>query len=192
MSQTIEPRCLCCKSSKRALIDQLLVAGYSYTAIEEQLAGLEDHHIDRKSISNHAKKHLTLHDAAIRRVIERQAEENFLDIENAADLIITKEAYLQLMIQKGFDALASDTVPVNPREVTRSIELLDKLEKEKTPHIYDHFQRQVDALTQAVKEIVPQEYYGRVIDRYKEIIGSVTIEGSVSDEPAELQSRTDP
>lgn len=166
----VEPRCHVCQHSARALVDQMLVAGLSYSEIERQFENTPKS-LDRKSISNHAQKHLGYEDAAIRNIIERKAEEAFLNVEKAEERLITKGAYLRLVVEKGWDALINDSVDLKLADTVKAIELLDKLEEKGASVAIEHLQIQFQAFIQAVKDIVPVEDFNDIIVRMKELLG---------------------
>src|SRR5688500_4355474 len=64
-----EPRCLVCQSPNRKVIDQLLARSTSYRELERVFG------IDRRSISNHDQKHLNIEQAAMRRIVQEEAED---------------------------------------------------------------------------------------------------------------------
>ncbi len=68
-----EPRCHVCTSPHRHFIEGLLIKGANYLWISENVPGQEGSVIDRRSVSNHAKKHMSYQDSAIRAILEEEA-----------------------------------------------------------------------------------------------------------------------
>jgi hypothetical protein len=54
-----EPRCRCCTSKYRLLIEQQLVAGWNFAAIARQVPpNIGGRRVERRSVANHYRRHL--------------------------------------------------------------------------------------------------------------------------------------
>lgn len=167
----VEPKCLVCKSPHRHLVDQMLVAGLTFSEIERQFefAGLK-----RRSIAGHKEKHLSYEDAAIRQVIEEQAISAQRNFEEGKSRLVTKNAYLEVALQKAYDALVKDITIVEPKDAVKVIEMLQKLQEQSQGAAIDELRQQFNWFMQAVKETVPKPQWESIVDRTEELAGRKT------------------
>lgn len=181
----VEPKCLVCKSPHRHLVDKMLVSGMTYSEIERQFAfaGLK-----RRSIAGHREKHLGHEEAAIREIIERETAENF---EEGKARLITKNTYLEVALQKAYDALISDTAIVEPKDAVKVIEVLTKMQQEQQGVAIDELRVQFQMFLQAVKEIVPKENWDSIVERTKELLAATGRDAGVVAAPAQLETAVD-
>jgi hypothetical protein len=145
----LEPRCHVCMSKHRKAIDRMIAYGTNYTEISRIFGG----EIDRRSIANHAQKHLGYEDAAVRKIIEdeaRDAEENAeLGIQGA----LMRRVFLNTALQKAFEALVNGQQSVETRDAVAIIETLEKLERQSSGAQLDEIKMQFAAFIQAIKEV---------------------------------------
>lgn len=162
-----EPRCKVCQSEYRHLVDQMLVNGVSYSEIARQFefAGME-----RRSISNHKDRHLGYEEAGIRQIIEREAIRAQKNFEEGKERVITKQAYLQIALQKAYDQLVANINEIPVKDAVAVIETLSKMESQHQHIALDELQIQFNAFLQAVKEVVPKEFWESVVLRTQELL----------------------
>jgi len=140
----------------------MLVGGaLTYSEIERQFvfAG-----IPRRSISSHAQKHLGYEETAIREVIEREAATARRNHEEGVSRLVTKNAYLELALQKAWDALIKDIAIVEPKDAVKVIETLQRFQDNNQEAALDELRVQFNMFMQAVKEVVER-------DRWEDIVG---------------------
>lgn len=169
-----EPRCKICKSEFRPIIDRLLVAGNSFTMIAEQFKGKDEHlsgSVDaiRKSIERHRRKHLSVRDAAVRDILEERAKEAGVLVETVRQQLVSSEALLELAVRQGTEQLSNPEAKIKYQDAIRAAELLRDRKYEEMAQQLEIVMRQVQAITQAIQEKVPQEYHLPVVERAKEI-----------------------
>ena len=157
-----EPRCKVCQSPHRTLVDQMLVAGLSYSEIERQFAFAQ---IPRRSISNHKDSHLGYEEAAIREVIERSAIADNKNYEEGVQRLVTKNAYLEVALQKGYDALVKNETLVEPKDAVKIIEQLQKLQDQNQGEALDELRVQFQMFMQAVKELIERDRWEDIVAR---------------------------
>jgi len=162
-----EPRCSVCKSQFRRTIDQLLVMGVAFAEISRQF---EVEGITRRALSNHKRKHLSVEQAAIRRVIEEKARQIGEDVENTSRLLLTRKSYMEIAMMKSYQAILDGTIVPEPRDIVQMISLMEKMEKDTAATQVDEMMRDFNAFTQAVKEVVGQEQYDKVLYNFKRIL----------------------
>ena len=162
-----EPRCSICKSKFRRTIDQLLVMGVSFAEVSRQF---EDEGITRRALSNHKRKHLSVEQAAIRRVIEEKARQIGEDVENTSRLLLTRKGYMEVAMMKSYQAILDGTLTPEPRDVVHMIALMEKMEKDSATVQVDEMMRDFNAFTKAVKEVVGQEDYDKILYKFQRIL----------------------
>lgn len=162
-----EPRCKVCQSAHRHLVDQMLVAGHSYSEIERQFAFAS---IPRRSVSKHAHEHLGYEEAAIRVVIEREAIAAQRNYEEGVERLVTNNAYLEVAKQKAYDALIRDDVLVEPKDAVKIIEQLEKLQERTQSVALDELRVQLQMFIQAVKETVPKSDWESIVNRTADLL----------------------
>lgn len=173
--EIVEPRCSICKSRFRRTIDQLLTMGVPFAEVARQF---EEEGIERRSLSNHKKRHLNIEHAAIRQVIEEKARQMGEDIDNGRRLLLTRKGYMEVAMMKSFQAIVDGTLTPEPRDVVHMIALMEKMEKDTTASQVDEMLRDFNAFTQAVQANVPKELYAKILEEFK---NNLTIEQKVID-----------
>lgn len=182
-----EPRCKVCQSPHRQLIDQMLVGGLTYSEIERQFAFAS---IPRRSISAHKDKHLGYEEAAIREVIEREAKKTQMNYEEGVSRLVSKNTYLEVALQKAYDALINNTTIVEPKDAVKVIEQLHKLQDEHQGVAMDELRIQFQMFMQAVKELVERDRWESIVGRTADLLRStghtVDFEEDKEQTPAEM------
>lgn len=162
-----EPRCKVCQSPHRSLIDQMLVAGMTYSEIERQF---EFAQIPRRSISAHKDKHLGYEEAAIREVIEREARAAQKNYDEGVARLVTNNAYLEVAKQKAYDALINDNIVVEPKDAVKIIEMLEKSQDRHQGIAMDELRMQFQMFMQAVKELVERDRWESIVGRTADLL----------------------
>lgn len=165
--EIVEPRCSVCKSRFRRTIDQLLVMGVPFAEVARQF---EPEGINRRSLSNHKRKHLSVEQAAIRRVIEEKARQIGEDVDNTSRLLLTRKGYMEVAMMKSYQGILDGTIVPEPRDVVHMISLMEKMEKDTSAAQVDEMMRDFNAFTQAVKGVVGEEVYDKILYKFKQIL----------------------
>jgi hypothetical protein len=163
-----EPRCKVCTSPHRNAIDKLLAFGLTYSEIERQFGGK----VPRRSISKHASEHLNYEEAAIRQVIETEALNAQRNYEEGVSRLVTKNGYLEVALQKAYDALITNSAVVEPKDAVKVIEMLQKLQEQNQTVALDELRVQFQYFMQAVKETIPKGDWLDVVDRTADLLRS--------------------
>ncbi len=125
-----EPRCEVCTSPYRHFIDSMLVkGGYSYVYIANTVPGKGDKKIDRRSVANHAKKHLGFQEQALRALLEEEADMAEQNYEEGVRGAITHRGVLEIAVRKAYDDIiwVGSVSPIRPiRVYTVAVVLLNK------------------------------------------------------------------
>lgn len=177
----VEPRCKVCNSTFRPLVDQLYAAAYRPTAIA-RLVQRSDSTLTIKSIERHCKRHLDLNQEVLREIIERRAEEAKILGDEARSRIVTKNAVLDAMIQKGWDQISEPEAKVYYKDVISAIELQSRIEHDEIQAVADDLQRQLRAIIQATQEIVDPKQFKLLVDRTRAIYESPVFDFDVAEQ----------
>jgi hypothetical protein len=159
-----DPRCNVCSSDFAKAIDRMIALGTSYSEISRIFG------INRQSIGRHAKNHLNYEEAAIRQIISREAEEAQADIEEGVQGAIARRVYIDVAIQKGFEALLNGDVPVEVKDVATLIQLKEKMDSTHDGAALDEVKTQFNAFVQAIREVAPPEMWEKILGRTKELL----------------------
>lgn len=157
--------CHACQSPMRNTIDKMLALNQSYSEIE-RISG-----VDRRSISNHDKKHLDFEEAAIRRIIEAEATMQGSNVEEGIRGAMSRRVYAESALHKAMEQLLSGDVLVTAKEAIALAEYLDRKETEVQGAAIDEYKIQFNAFVQAIREIVPDETNQKILGRTREILG---------------------
>lgn len=166
-----EPRCDACTSPYRQFIDTMLIRGASYSSIAEQVPGVEGKRIDRRSVSNHAKKHLGFQETAIRALLEEESNMADQNFEEGVRGAITHRGVLEIMVRKAYDDIINGLVEVEPKDLISTIQVLQKMDERSESIAVDELRAQVSAFIQAIKEETDRETWERISIRTKRILG---------------------
>jgi len=177
----VEPKCKVCMHPQRREIDMMLALGSTRAEvrrfwnhiIEVESHGEDTNHFGKTSIENHANKHLSVHDTAVRRILERRAELEGIDVNAIEGFLLTKQGAAESLVYQGLEALAAGETVVEPREILVAIETLMKLEEKRSVVAEEVMLREIRAWSNAVKRVVPEEMWPEVVAAYKAELGEV-------------------
>lgn len=152
-----EPRCLVCQSPNRKVIDQLLARGNAYRELERVFG------IDRRSLSNHDQKHLNIQDAAMRRIVQEEAEDIDAALEEGVRGIIKHRIFLETALEKALDGVLSGDVQVEPRDAVAIIDKLEQLDTRTTEAQVTQMKIELAAYIKSMKQVVPSEMWEKIL-----------------------------
>lgn len=149
----------------------MLTSGWSQTDIKNHFNELMgEEHFSNVNISRHKRNHLSVQDAAVRRIIEARARQFGMDVDAAEGMIMTKAGAVDAIIHRGMEAINSGSVEFKAGEVLQAIQLLDKMEAEWKDTAIDEIMAEFRAFTQAVKEVVGEDQYALIFGRFEQIL----------------------
>lgn len=196
-----EPRCRICRNEEfNSPINKMLANGLTYAEIERLLAPTNRslpprQRVNYEQIRNHAAKHFAVNDAAqavYRRNLEKRAEEAGVDFVNGVGTAITPLALFDVILQRGYEKAVKDETDVpldlslKAAEKLHDISLLGQDEK------YEKLQSQFYAMVQAVRQVVPEEYWEEIVRRTEnEYSGDPAIEASSEEVEENLEDEID-
>lgn len=164
-----DSRCNVCSSDFAKAIDRMIALGTSYSEISRIFG------VSRQSIGRHAKNHLNYEEAAIRQIIAREAEEAQANIEEGVQGAIARRVYIDVAIQKGFEALLNNEVPVEVKDVATLIQLKEKMDGDLDGAAIDEIRTQFNAFVQAIREVAPPEMWEKILERTKSLLQTPSI-----------------
>ncbi len=163
-----ESRCHVCTSPHRKFIEGLLVSGqHSYVWIQENVPGPEGRKIDRRSIANHANKHMGYQDAAIRAILEEEARQAAQSYEEGVRGAITHRGVLEVALRRAYQDILDGVSTVEPRDMVQIITTLQKMDQERETVAVNELRAQVQAFIAAIKAETSPEQWERIFERFQ-------------------------
>jgi hypothetical protein len=162
-----EPRCRVCTSPYRKFIESLLIKGSNYVWISENVPGEEGRPIDRRSISNHAKKHMAYQDAAIRAILEEEARLAGQNYEEGVRGAITHRSVLEVALRKAYEDIVNGVTTVEPRDLISIINAVQKMDEQAEAVAVNQLRAQVQAFIEAIKAETDPDTWGRIFARFQ-------------------------
>lgn len=165
-----EPRCHVCTSPHRQYVEGLLIKGANYVWISENVPGQEGSKIDRRSVSTHAKKHMGYNDAAIRAILEAEAEQSAQNYEEGVRGAITHRGVLEVALRKAYEDIAAGVVTVEPRDLISIVNTISKMDEQTETVAVNQLRAQVNAFVESIRAETDPETWDRIWTRFKGIM----------------------
>ncbi len=176
--QIYEARCHVCTSPHRQYIESLLIKGANYVWIEQNVPGVDDGKIDRRSVSNHAKKHMAYKDAAVRAILEEEAQIASQNYDTGVRGAITHRGVLEVALRKAYEDIIAGVTTVEARDMIQLINTLQKMDEQREQVAVNELRAQVQAFVEAIRIETDPDTWGRIFARMKSLM---TDEGLVTD-----------
>jgi len=178
-SYRLVPQCRVCKSpeSIRNLIDKLLLAPKSYKEVlrqirplEEQLGVEESQLISYDSVRNHQRNHLPSDKQEIREIVERRAAEKNKSVLETSDRLLTAEAIYEVIALKGWEDIVAGRMRPTMNQTMFAVKQLQELDdKVNADYRPEALIGQLNAIVDAMKEVLPQEWLEKVLNKINQI-----------------------
>jgi len=169
--QITQPRCKVCQSPSRRQIDQMLTMGMPAAHVAEHFSEIDEQKYTSKSFNNHKNKHLALKDAAIRQIVEKRAKEAGIDIDNAAESLLTSRSVLETMVHKGFESVLNGRTTVRPEDLMAALKQLQEQDEEyhdvQLRMNREEFRKELQVFIDSVRSVVPSEMHEEIISVFK-------------------------
>lgn len=184
-------RCAVCNAGEEIVnfVNRTIVGGATYAEAHSALAAINEARVTNgqaeigyQSVLRHGRDHLPARSAAVREIVERRARAAQLDVEEGTANIITTAAYAEAMMTKAFQDM--ELIPVTANEGLAAAKFLTQLMAAERGNVgVEAAFAELGYIIEAVKEIVPQQYWGAITARIDEKRGSRVIDVEVqSDE----------
>jgi hypothetical protein len=158
LPEKVEARCHVCQSDLRKVIDQMAVAGYRPVFIAKEVQEVAPE-LSRKSIERHLKNHVNYENKALMTILHERAKEEGIMTNIARDNILTRQAVLDQFVRQTWRRVSAPEAKI-PYEVgLKAIELQEMLEQKQESNVIETVTRQLAAIIQAIREVVPPEYH---------------------------------
>lgn len=180
-----ESRCHVCMSPHRQFIEGLLIKGANYVWISDNVPGADNSKIDRRSVSNHAKKHMGYQDAAIRAILEEEANLAAQNYEDGVKGAITHRGVLEVALRRAYDDIVSGVTTVEARDLISIITTIQKMDEQADQVAVNQLRAQVQGFVEAIKAETNPETWDRIFRRFKTIMNEDGISGEL--EPPDAQ-----
>lgn len=174
-----EPRCRVCgpagtkappnSEEVRTTVDRMLVTGATYKRILLAIEPLveewdEDRRPGYHSIRRHQIRHLPADAAAVREVVERRALDQGLRIAVGDGPIVTRAALLEIVRDRGLEALAAGDLSPTLAETLHAAEVLEEIDREAGSFISaGELAGQIRDFVEIVKAHVPVETWNQIV-----------------------------
>ena len=166
----IVSRCyVCCEEESMSLVNKLIAKGLSNREVTEacmsinarRAAGGDKRIIESYSVRQHRRWHFNVQkpaQAALRRILERRAEEANLDHINGIDNIVTEYALLESVMAKGFGTVTDENTTITVQQAMEAASRLhDMTARDASGRKMADMVYTVDRLIRAAQEFVPEE-----------------------------------
>lgn len=182
-----EPRCRICRNEEfNSPINKMLANGLTYAEIERMLAPMNRslpprQRVGYEQIRNHAAKHFATDNAAqavYRQRLEKRAEEAGVDFVNGVGTAVTPLALFDVILQKGYEKAVEQTTDVPLDLSMRAAEKLHDISQSGQDEKYERLQSQFYAMVQAVRQVVPEQYWEEIVRRTESQYEGEAIEAS--------------
>lgn len=157
--------CKVCQSQYRDQVEKLIVRGMPQSEVIAHMEQIGEK-FNKNSMSNHVRKHMTMGDAVVRRVLEKQAEKHFENVEEVAETLLTNRAMLEIMRDKAFKAIISNDVSIEPETALRIIDKLEADDANTYQDRVDEMVMEMNILTRTMKQIVPESMWKTIADQF--------------------------
>ena len=159
----VEKKCQVCTSEYRLWIERQLMMGRSYQSIANSIPEGPS----RKSISNHYREHMALDQAAVRALLEEEADLVNQNYQEGVKGAITQRGMLEVLIRKGYQDMLDSITTIEPKDYAQFIKIFNEMNE--------------GSGTAAVEEA------RLVISVFKEAIQNVLIKGDIIERSVGMQ-----
>jgi hypothetical protein len=168
-----EPRCRVCRNDVvRRKVNDMLAAGASYAFIVRPRGGQRQTRPEGQGdgrLRPHCGRHFPVQNvakSAYRDILERRAQENRVGFVEGIATALTPLAFFEVVMNMAFRSLVDDDAEVGVETGLRAAEKLQVVFDKRDPgdEIAD-MRRQVNMILDAVKTVVPEEYWGQIVAR---------------------------
>lgn len=183
-----EPRCGICKHPYRDFIELMLMRNMTYKGIAARVTPA----VSRQSISHHYKEHMDLQDAAMRRIIEEEAQLQGKDFEEGVGDVLTKRAALEVALRKGYEDIINGVTTVEPRDLVQIAKVLAEMDTHASSVIVDEARNQVALFLRAIQEVCDADTQQAIANQVKKLRVRDGIDRSIEDDLVPATKVTSP
>lgn len=172
------------------LVNKLLSHAMSYRAILELIAPLNDLLPERKRVTvkvigNHSRRHFPIERTAqsvYRRIVERRAEEFGLDLADGVGGVLTTVGYLEVLMQKAYEAVVDPQAVVRPELGMRAAVKLHQITQQGSEDVgIADLMIRLDVIIDAVRTTVPEELWEPILNKITTTTGEKSPTSALGD-----------
>lgn len=166
-----EPRCKVCTSEYRVYIERQLVKGMvSLSALAESIPeDANGEKIDRRSISNHSKKHMAIDDAVVRAQLEEEADLLKQNYREGVQGALTSRGVLKVLIGKTYEDVINGVVTAEVRDLIQMIKLVNEMESNSSQVKGDEAETSLRIFIRAVKNVCDDETNQKIVNEVRRL-----------------------
>jgi len=165
-----QTRCKICMHTNRLWVEQMIVKGYAYLHISEQLLDEDGRpELDRRSIKNHAEKHMTLEEKRIRAELDEQIRTLGANEEAGAQGAFTDRGALKVLIRKAFEEAQAGLITMEIRDMIQAIKLLNDMEVKASDARAAENEEALRIFLQAVQTICDADTQGAIVEEVQRL-----------------------
>lgn len=156
-----EPKCHVCQSPHRLWIERQLLQGRAYLAIERSMPNGPD----RRSISNHYKNHMALDQAAVRALLEEEADLVHQNYEEGVKGAITHRGMLEVLARKAYQDAMDNLTTVEPRDMIQILRALNDLNEGSGTAAVEEAKMAINIFKTALQDVLLKGEGGDIVTR---------------------------
>ena len=172
LPRVTEPRCHVCQSEWRTEIERSIMLTHSYASIADKFESLGIQGITRKGIATHAKRHMTIEQEAVRKIVEDEARNWAENVEEHKGFLLGQKALLETGLMKAWEKMLSGDMDVAWKDVILILERIDRLEARREDAKGEAAYNELQMFMDAVKEVVPEDQWFAIGQAYQKKIDS--------------------
>lgn len=157
--------CHTCQHPFRDWIETMLIRGMAYKTLGDRVSPP----VDRRSLSNHAKNHMDLQDAALRAILEKEAQVQGENYEEGVGDAITKRAVLEIALRKGYEDIINGVTTVEARDLIQIAKVLGDMDAHQHSIGLDELRAQVQIFIQAIKNVCDSDMQNLIAEEVKRL-----------------------
>lgn len=181
----VEPRCHVCQSDLRPLIDKMSVLGYRPVFIAKQVQDTAPE-LSRDSIERHLNRHVNYENKALQEILHERAKEEGILKDYSKNNVLTRNAVLDQFIAQTWKRVSQPEAKI-PFEVgLKAIELQEQMARTQEANVIETVTRQLAAIIQSIREVVPQEYHEPLARRAENLFDAPVLGELPSGVPPDL------
>jgi len=173
----LDPKCHVCAGGDGALelVNNLLLNGSTYAAIVDAVASInmirpKNRRITVSVVSRHARLHMPVKAAAVRRIVEKHAEQARKDFENGVEAIVTAAAYAETMMNLGYQNMVEGRSPVSAKEGLEAAKTLHGfMKEEENNQTAAQAYAQLNVIIESIKNVCTPEQIQAIVDGTKQL-----------------------
>ena len=174
--------CLVCQSEYRLFIERQIVKGKSYSAIARSVPPNPDGRpVSRKSVANHAQVHMALDDAAVRAILEEEAELANQNYQEGVKGALTWRGMSEVAIRKAFEDILTGVTTVEPKDMVQFIRLMREMDENASATAIEEARMQIALFMSAIRDVCDANTQDQIAQRVRELRERDSIEKAVEE-----------